>query len=500
MARRRHRRGRSRGRRFVTRTVPAAGAVAGLGAAAIAVQRLRSDDDLRERLQRQARIWRLTARRATHFASIKVQGDGRDAERRAELDEQFAIRTAEDVANELGNMKGAIMKLGQMISFIAEGLPPEAQTALASLQQDVPPMAPSLAEAVIREELGGDPEHLFLDWDPVPVAAASIGQVHKAVTHDGRIVAVKVQYPGVGKAIKHDLDNAEMLYAMFSATALKGLDPHAIIDELRERMYDELDYRLEAACQAEFYDRYEGHPFIRIPKVVPELCAERVLTTEWIDGISWTDFEADATEAQRQNAAEVVFRFAQGSVHQHQVFNGDPHPGNYRFHEDGTVTFFDFGLVKRWSKGEFERLIPILDVVIDQNVEATVKAMEQVGFIHPDHGLDPQHVFDCVSAPYRAYFTEEFTFNRRYTAEALEAIMDLSGPYGDVIRYLNMPPAFVILDRVVWGVSALMGRLEARNAWRGILEEYRHGGEPVTELGRREARWKADRAARAGGR
>ncbi len=472
------------------------GAAAGVGAAvaaAVVANRLLDDDD-RERYRRQARIWRLTARRGVHFARIKVQGVGADEARRAELDEQFQIKTAEDVAAELGNMKGAIMKLGQMISFIADGLPPEAQAALASLQQDVPPMAPSLAEAVIREELGHEPQYLFLDWDPVPVAAASIGQVHKAVLADGRTVAVKVQYPGVGKAIKHDLDNAEMLYAMFSATTLKGLDPHAIIDELRDRMYDELDYRLEAACQTEFSDRYVDHPFIRIPKVVPELSSERVLTTEWVDGISWTDFEATATEEQRQTAAEVVFRFAQGSVHRHQVFNGDPHPGNYKFHHDGTVTFFDFGLVKRWSTGEFERLIPILDLVIAQDVSGTVRAMEDIGFIRRDHGIDDAHIFEAVSAPYRAYLTEEFTFTKNYTADALQNVMDLNGPYGDVIRYLNMPASFVILDRVVWGVSALMGRLEGHNKWRGILNEYRHGGPPVTPLGEREAAWYRARA------
>jgi hypothetical protein len=187
----------------------------------------------------------------------------------------------------------------------------------------------------------------------------------------------------------------------------------------------------------------------------------------------------------------VVFRFAQGSVHRHRVFNGDPHPGNYRFHDDGKVTFFDFGLVKRWTEGEFERLVPILDVLLDQDVHATVRAMEEVGFIHPEHGLDDQRIYDCVSMPYRAYFTEQFTFSRSYTADALQAMMDLNGPYGDVIRYLNMPPSFVILDRVVWGVSALMGRLEATNSFRGILAEYRDGAAPATELGRQEVAWKA---------
>lgn len=475
------------------RAVFGVAAMSGVAVAALATNGL-VDEDLKERFRRQRRVYRLTARRGLHWASNKVRGVRLDDEGRAALDEQFAIKTAEDVAKELGNMKGAIMKLGQMVSFIADGLPEDARAALAQLQQDVPPMAPSLAEQVVREQLRGDPQKLFLDWDPQPIAAASIGQVHKAVMHDGREVAVKVQYPGVGKAIKSDLDNAEMLYAMFSAVALKGLDVHALVDELRARMYDELDYTLEAGCQTEFWERYRDHPFIHVPKVVPELSTEKVLTTEWVDGTGWTEFEATATYEQRQFAAEVVFRFAQGSIHQHRVFNGDPHPGNYRFHEDGSVTFFDFGLVKRWSGEEFDKLIPILDLIIDQDACTTVDAMERVGFLRPGHGIDPKRVFECISAPYRAYFDDEFTFTKSFTADALQNVMDLQGPFGDVIKQLNMPPSFVILERVVWGVSALLGRLEARNAWRGILNEYRHDGPPATELGRREAAWKARRA------
>src|SRR5262249_5815135 len=175
------------------------------------------DEVIRVRLRRQARVWRLTARRGVHWAVVKVRGRAATAEQRAKLEERFAIRTAEDVAQVLGGMKGAIMKAGQMLSFIAEGLPPEAQAALATLQADVPPMAPSLAESVIRTELGDDPERLFLDWSPEPIAAASIGQVHRAVMPDGRLVAVKVQYPGVDRAIKSDLDNAEMLYSLFAS-------------------------------------------------------------------------------------------------------------------------------------------------------------------------------------------------------------------------------------------------------------------------------------------
>src|SRR5688572_12572137 len=229
------------------RTRAVALAVLALGAAAAAVAF--ADEGKREQLRRSARIWRLTARRGAHWGVVRVRGAGKDADARAKLEEQFAIRTAEDVARELGNMKGAIMKAGQMFSFIAEGLPPEAQAALATLQADVPPMAPSLAASVVRDELGADPESVFLDWNPEPLAAASIGQVHKAVTRDGREVAVKVQYPGVDKAIRGDLDNAELLYGMFSQLALKNMDVKGIVDELRDRMGDELDYTIEASNQ-----------------------------------------------------------------------------------------------------------------------------------------------------------------------------------------------------------------------------------------------------------
>ncbi|CAN5175075.1 hypothetical protein BH18ACT4_BH18ACT4_05530 [soil metagenome] len=271
----------------------AAGAV-GVGVA-LRATRTRVDEDRRERVRRSRRVWLLTARRGAHWAVVKVRGAGADAAARAALEQRFAIRTAEDVARELGNRKGAIMKAGQMISFIAEGLPPEAQAALATLQADVAPMAPSLAEQVIVEELGASPDRLFLDWEPVPVAAASIGQVHRAVMRDGRIVAVKVQYPGVESAIRGDLDNAEVLYGLFSSFALKNMDVKGIVDELRARMGDELDYRLEARCQTEFAERYATHPFIRVPRVVPALSAQRVLTSEWADGTTWKEFEPSAS-------------------------------------------------------------------------------------------------------------------------------------------------------------------------------------------------------------
>ncbi len=473
----------------MSRRLAATSLAGGLVAAAVAGGIALADADRRTRLHRSARVWRLTARRGAHYAVVKVRGARADEEARAALEQQFAIRTAEDVARELGNMKGAIMKAGQLIGFIAEGLPPEAQAALATLQADVPPMAPSLAEGVVRSELGDEPGRFFLDWDPIPVAAASVGQVHRAVLPDGREVAVKVQYPGVDRSIRSDLDNAEMLYNLFSSLALKGLDVKALVDELRGRMYDELDYRIEAANQEAFWRRYRGHPFIRIPEVVTELSTQRVLVSEWADGLTWAEFESRADFEAKQRAAEVLFRFAQGSVHRDGVFNGDPHPGNYRFHADGTITFLDFGLVKRWSAGEWERLSPCLDAILAHDPEWCVRAMVEVGFLRPDHGLDPQRVYEYVSAPYVPYLQDTFTFTRQFTGEALGKVVNIDGPYAEIIRALNMPASFVILDRVVWGVSALLGKLDATGPWRGILEEYRHGAPPATPLGELEARW-----------
>jgi predicted unusual protein kinase regulating ubiquinone biosynthesis (AarF/ABC1/UbiB family) len=355
-------------------------------------------------------------------------------------------------------------------------------------------MAPSLAEGVIRAELGQDPERVFLDWNPVPVAAASIGQVHKAVLPDGRIVAVKIQYPGVDKAIKSDLDNAELLYGMFASFALKNMDVKGLVDELRSRMYDELDYTLEARLQAEFAAMYRGHPFVHVPDVVPELSTRRVLVSDWVDGMNWAEFLEQASPEIKQKSAEVLFRFAEGSIWRHGVFNGDPHPGNYRFHSDGSVTFLDFGLVKRWSPGELEELSRILDRVIERDAEGTCEAKVAANFLAANHGLDPHAVWHYVSRPYEPYTVPDFTFSRPWVADTIATMLDLKGEHGDIIRHLNMPSSYVILDRVVWGVSALLGRIGASNGWREMLAEYRQGRPPSTELGRLEEEWRRGRA------
>jgi predicted unusual protein kinase regulating ubiquinone biosynthesis (AarF/ABC1/UbiB family) len=199
----------------------------------------------------------------------------------------------------------------------------------------------------------------------------------------------------------------------------------------------------------------------------------------------------------KQHAAEVLFRFAQGSINRHGVFNGDPHPGNYRFHHDGSVTFLDFGLVKRWTAGELEVMDPVLEAALRRDAQGVADAMVAANFLPADHGLDPQRVFDYVSAPYEPYMVETFTYTRPWLANMLGKMMDMSGGNLDVVRQFNMPASYVILDRVVWGMSALLARLGATGPFGGILDEYRKDAPPVTDLGRQEAAWRSSRATTA---
>jgi predicted unusual protein kinase regulating ubiquinone biosynthesis (AarF/ABC1/UbiB family) len=227
------------------------------------------------------------------------------AERRVELDRERELKTAEAVAERLGNMKGALMKLGQMASYVDEGLPAPLREALAQLQSNAPPMSAELAAQVIERSLGAPPEQLFVEWDPQPIAAASIGQVHRAViidpaTGQERAVAVKVQYPGVGEAVAADLRNADLL-GMLLQQGFGGLDPDEMVAEVKERLIEELDYRLEARNQQHFADFYRGHPFIHVPDVCPSFSSEQVITSELVDGAT---LAADAAVAAGPSATE----------------------------------------------------------------------------------------------------------------------------------------------------------------------------------------------------
>ena len=272
---------------------------------------------------------------------------------------EFHVRNAERYADVLSRSKGVLMKVGQIVSFVDITAAVDKtygevyQAALASLQSDAEPMDPVLVAAVIESELGRGPEELFAEFSPTPIAAASIGQVHVARLHDGTEVAVKVQYPGVADAIGDDLANTQLLFTFVKIAQgivpqFRNFDVRAIADEISERISEELDYAAELANQSEFAEHYRGHPFVRVPEVFPELSSDRVLTMEMVHGRRWTE-TADVDQALRDRWGEVVYRFFFGSIARFGMFNADPHPGNYLFHDDGTVTFLDFGCVKRLS-------------------------------------------------------------------------------------------------------------------------------------------------------
>ena len=462
-----------------------AGALAAGGAAAAVLGRevRRSGPKvLVERARRSRRVAHLALRRTFAFAQLRGRGGGQE-----DLDE-FHVHTAEQVFELLGGMKGAIMKLGQMMSIVAEGLPEAYQQALRGLQQNAPPMAAHLVADVVRAELGEAPELAFFEFSAEPVAAASIGQVHKAKLFDGTPVAVKVQYPGVDVAIRADLDNAFLLYSAARAIA-PGIDPEPVVSEIRERMGDELDYRIEAANQEEFRGAYDGHPWIHIPRVHPECSTRRVLVTEWVSGRSFYDL-LEEPQAVRDRAAEQLFRFFCGSITRLLLFNADPHPGNYFFTDEGGIWFLDFGLVKRFRAVEVDDLRDRVAAMREGDDGAVLEAIIRHGWLRRDAPVDHRRVVELARLTALPLVEHRpFTYTREYMARTIEAAFALDGPYGDVIRQMTLPRDQVILSRIQLGLGGLFARLGATNDWASILDEYLFDAPPATPLGQEAAGW-----------
>jgi predicted unusual protein kinase regulating ubiquinone biosynthesis (AarF/ABC1/UbiB family) len=482
--------------------VAAAGAVvAGAVAVAVAVSRRRpsgQEGPVRGRttFQRRAELARLGGRAGADFALHRARRVFAGAARQAELDQEFELRTAAQVAEALGNMKGAFMKLGQMASYLDVGLPPHVREALATLQQDAPPMSAGLAAEVVERELGAPPERLFLEWDPAPIASASIGQVHRAITRDERPVAVKVQYPGVDDAIRSDLDGAGLIFGAMGL-ALPGFDPGPVVDEIRTRVVEELDYRLEARNTQLFADFYRHHPFISVPDVVPELSTGRVLTTDLAEGVRFEEM-LSWSQDERNLAGEAIYRFVFRSLYRVHAFNGDPHPGNYLFRPGGRVTFLDFGLVKHFTAPEIDTFGEMIRMmVIERDLPRFRRIIEGLGLLAPGTPVSDAEVLDYYSHFYEFVMEDEVvTVTPEWSSEAAARYFDPNGPYGPIIKAANLPPSFVIIQRINLGLMAILGDLVATANYRRIANELWPWveGPPATAMGEAETRWLADRA------
>ena len=407
---------------------------------------------------------------------------------------EFHLRNAERYADVLSRSKGLLMKVGQILSFVDISAALDKtygevyRTALSSLQSDAEPMAFDLVAAVIESELGRAPEDLFAELSRAPLAAASIGQVHVARLHDGTEVAVKVQYPGVADAIGDDLANTELLLTFVKIAQgivpqVGKFDVRALADEISERFREELDYAAELAYQREFVEHYRGHPFVRVAEVFPDLSSDRVLTTEMVHGRRWTE-TADAPQDLRDRWGEVVFRFFFGSIARFGTFNADPHPGNYLFHDDGTVTFLDFGCVKRMDPAVERGFWDTGLAVVANDADWLQRASIEHGFTP---AADPAPA-DKLLEWYRPHFSplhsaQPFTFTPEVVADMLARMANMDK---EVRRRITVPKDYVFTNRIFVGLYSVLGALGATADWHAIFVE-NMSGEPRTELGRLDA-------------
>jgi predicted unusual protein kinase regulating ubiquinone biosynthesis (AarF/ABC1/UbiB family) len=441
------------------------------------------------RLERGGAAFRLVVRGGARYAASAPRVFAAAGEQRQLLREDLALQTAEDVAGTLGTMKGVMMKIGQMASYVDDGLSPAVRRTLARLQDSVPPMSPQLAAAVVEEELGAPPEQAFARWDPRPIAAASIGQVHRAVTLDGRAVAVKVQYPGIAETIAADLRNVALLSRLLRITA-PAQDVEALIAELRDRIGEELDYRREAANQRLMAAYYDGHPTIHIPGIVSQLSTRRVLTSELSGGARFAEL-AGWPQHERDLAAETIYRFVFRSLYEVRAFNGDPHPGNYLFHGGGRVTFLDFGLVRHFTPAELQPLLQMArNVCVEHDPEAFRRSLEDAGFLRPGAPLSTAAIVEHLAVFYDTIREPgPLTITGDYASSVVRRFFDLRSP---VAGYISVPQSYVILQRINLGLFAVLGELSATANWRAIAEEiwpFTHGP-ASTPMGQAEAAWR----------
>lgn len=449
----------------------------------------------RSRWRRNSRLARLGARIGLAHAGTSARKLFASAERKEQLSREREMKSAQQVADELGNMKGALMKLGQMASYLDDGLPEQLRLALSQLQSHAPPMSIDLVHQEIQRELSKSVGELFVEFDDEPIAAASIGQVHRAIlrTPDGeRAVAVKVQYPGVAEAIDADLRTADLLGTLL-AFGFKSLNPEDMVAEIKDRLREELDYKKEAENQQVFADFYRNHPFIHVPEVLHDYSTSRILVTELVSGYSFAEV-LTWPQDQRDMAGEAIFRFVFRSLYRFRAFNGDPHPGNYIFHKDGKVTFLDFGLIKHFTVDEMNMFQSMVKAaVLDHDMETYRRVIEDAGMFQKDAPFSTEEAGD-----YFAHFYEpvreskEMTWTTGYATSIVRHTFDRSSA---IAQYATVPKSFVFIQRINLGLYALLGQLGASGNFRRISEELwpMTNASPSTPMGQLEADWLASR-------
>jgi predicted unusual protein kinase regulating ubiquinone biosynthesis (AarF/ABC1/UbiB family) len=389
---------------------------------------------------------------------------GRSAEIVAQEIQQ---RTAEQIFRVLGELKGGAMKLGQALSIFEAALPPEIagpyRATLTKLQDSAPPLPAATVHRVLAEDLGPDWRSRFASFSDQPAAAASIGQVHKAVWQDGRTVAVKIQYPGAGRALLGDFNQLARLGRLFGML-MPGLEVKPLLDELRARVAEELNYTMEADAQRRFAEAYRDDPDIYVPDVVAG--TERVLVTEWMDGTPLSAVIKDGAKTDRDRAGILLVRFLFSGPARAGLLHADPHPGNFRLLPDGRLGVIDFGAVDRLPDGLppfFGRLLRLMHTE-DADVTTVERELREHGFLRPGISvdLDALHAFLAPLAEPSA--VDCFKFSREWMRDEAARVADLRS--SSISRKFNVPPSYVLIHRVSTAGIGVLCQLECEGEFK----------------------------------
>jgi predicted unusual protein kinase regulating ubiquinone biosynthesis (AarF/ABC1/UbiB family) len=386
---------------------------------------------------------------------------------------ELQTRTAEQLFAVLGELKGGAMKVGQGLSIMEAAMPEELvgpyRATLTKLQDAAPPMAADRVHAILADQLGPRWRTAkFETFEDQPAAAASIGQVHRAVWRDGREVAVKIQYPGVAKALMSDLNQLSRV-AKLAGGMVPGIDMVPIMTELKERMAEELDYALEASHQKAFARAFRHHPRILVPDVLAQ--SERVLVTEWVDGRPLSEIIATGTQEERDHAARLYLEFLMSGPVRARLLHADPHPGNYRITSDGRLAVFDFGAVNRLPHGMPPALGEILSFALWGDSHGMTRRLKEEGFIRESISVDPDQLLGYLMPFFAPLLDEEFTFTRDWLRGVGARINDPRQPDWLVGLKLNLPPDYLLIHRVWLGGIGVLCQIGGTVDGRRLAQE-----------------------------
>jgi predicted unusual protein kinase regulating ubiquinone biosynthesis (AarF/ABC1/UbiB family) len=411
----------------------------------------------------------------------------RDPDKAAELLARRHEELADEVVDALSSLRGGAMKIGQMASFIdVDFIPAEHratyQDKLAALRDSAPPMSWKQVRSVLEREWGEKPESVLEDLEHEAAAAASIGQVHRGRMPDGRVVAVKVQYPEIADALEADLGTASIIARLGKAIA-PGVDPNLVMAEIRDRIMEELDYELEAQNQRAFARAYRGHPFAHVPDVVTALSARRVLVSEWVDGRPFSDVLA-LPDDERERIGEAIYRFFYGSLHWLGRFNVDAHPGNYMLMDDGRMAFLDFGSVKAMQPERLRAGIQLMMTAKDGTDEDVVEMLRELGYVRPGSHPDAALLAAQVRVPNEWVLSDrEFTLDRDYVGRLMARQSQINAQTLRLARSIALPADDLMLNRMGIGVVAVLGQLGVTRNWHRMAREAWFGDPPATDMG-----------------